>query len=115
MISEDGPLALGDVLASSEEGVFQGDPKRLRIANNGDTTMREISVSVDGPSEVVQLARDEDGQPGVWASPGESIVATEDHMKPGDSCSFWARALFSMEDREGTYNFDFVLRGTSVG
>jgi len=95
-----------------------GDGQSIKIYafNTGDTVLREMSVYVDGTgSGFIQLSKDSDGEPGVWAAAGESIFATEkESVFPQESFQFWAKASFGVEDREGIFDFDFVIKGKSI-
>jgi len=105
-------------LSDVEDGAnfASGLARRVTGVNNGTTNLRDISVTTDGEGAgFVQLARDENGEPGVWAAVGESIVAHEGTLFKGAEFAFWARGIFKFEDREGRYPLEFVLRGTSIG
>jgi hypothetical protein len=106
------------ILGEIEEGAnfAAGKPIRVGGLNTGDTHMRDISISATGEgANFVQLARDEDGEPGVWAAVGQSIMAHEGTLFRREEFAFWARGIFKFEDREGRYPLEFVIRGTSIG
>lgn len=95
------------------EGEIGGDPVQIFGVNSGDTILRSLSIGLNGEGAAfVQLARDENGEPGVWADNAQSINA-ENLLLPGGRFSFWVRGAFSLEDREGNYPFNFVVRGMS--
>lgn len=110
---------LGDVAPGDGDGVSLGEGEAIKIYafNTGDTILREMSVHVDGNgANFIQLSRDNDGEPGVWAAAGQSIFATQkESVFPSESFEFWARPTFGVEDREGVFDFDFVIRGKSIG
>lgn len=112
-------IALADFeISQTDDAVSlgEGEPIKIYAFNTGDTVLRSMSVHVDGEgSEYIQLSRDIDGEPGVWAAPGESIFATQtESIFPDESFQFWARPSFGVEDREGVFDFDFVIRGKSI-
>src|SRR4029079_17430267 len=77
--------------------------------------LRELTIAIGGEGgNFVQLARDELGEPGAWAEEGQPIMAREPTLFVGDSFSFWARGVFSFDDREGEYPVEFIVRGTSI-
>lgn len=106
-------------IEDAEDGVSLGEGEAIKIYafNTGDTVLREMSVHVDGDgASHIQLSRDIDGEPGVWAAAGESVFATQtESIFPNESFQFWARPSFSIDDREGIFDFDFVIRGKSIG
>lgn len=105
------------IALDGEVSLGEGEPIRIFAFNVGDTVLREMSVHVDGEgSGFIQLATDSDGEPGVWAAAGESIFATSsESIFPEESFKFWARPTFNVDDREGIFDFDFVIRGKSIG
>lgn len=112
-------IALADFeISQTDDAVSlgEGEPIKIYAFNTGDTVLRSMSVHVDGEgSEYIQLSRDIDGEPGVWAAPGESIFATQtESIFPDESFQFWARPSFSIDDREGVFDFDFIIRGKSI-
>lgn len=108
---------INDLVEEGEVALGEGEPIKIFAFNVGDTVLREMSVHVDGDgSKFIQLARDVEGEPGVWAAAGESVFATDtESVFPNESFQFWARPSFGMEDREGTFDFDFIIRGKSIG
>lgn len=113
-------IALADFEIEDVDGgvsLGEGEPIKIYAFNTGDTVLRNMSVHVDGEgSKFIQLSRDIEGEPGVWAAPGESIFATQsESIFPEESFEFWARPSFGAEDREGIFDFDFVIRGKSIG
>lgn len=110
---------IGDIEPGESEDVSLGEGEAMKIYafNTGDTILREMSVHVDGNgANFIQLSVDNEGEPGVWAAAGESIFATnKESVFPSESFQFWARPTFGVDDREGTFDFDFVIRGKSIG
>lgn len=93
-----------------------GEPRRLYVVNAGDTTLRALTVDIEGEgADTVQLAIDEAGEPGIWAAAGESILLASRTVPVGKVYSFWARAVFSFDDREGKYPFKFAIKAVSIG
>lgn len=104
-------VTLGEVTIGT--AFEHGEARRISVRNSGDTVLREISVGLEGDgASFVQLARDSEG-PGVWADRGQSINVSGE-IFPGDSFVFWARGIFSPEDREGNQPFDFNIEALSV-
>jgi hypothetical protein len=108
---------LDEVYDDDEVFLGEGQPIKIYAFNTGDTVLREMSVHVDGDGAgFIQLSVDNDGEPGVWAAAGESIFATSSQsIFPDESFEFWARPLFTSGDREGTFDFDFLIKGKSIG
>jgi hypothetical protein len=106
-----------DEIDPSTASFGEGEPIKIYAFNIGDTVLREMEVYVEGDgAKFIQLSRDDDDEPGVWAAAGESIVATKsESIFPNESFEFWARPSFSADDREGTFDFEFVIRGKSIG
>lgn len=110
-----------DVVTLSDVEIREGDigegrANRVFARNIGDTVVRDITVGLKGEgAQFVQLAQDVDGQPNVWAAPGESIQGHQGSLYRQDGFSFWARGIFSLEDREDVYDFSFTIRGISTG
>jgi hypothetical protein len=110
-----GEIELADVQLPLQEKISTGEPVRIYGRNTGSTTLKDFSIGADGDGKsAVQFAVDRDGDPGVWASPGEEILIA-DFIGPREDFTFWARGIFIEEDREGDHEFDFLFRGTSVG
>jgi hypothetical protein len=93
-----------------------GEAMKIFAFNTGDTILREMSIHVDGEgANFIQLSKDIDGQPGIWAAAGESIVGTsKESVFPNESFNFWARPSFHYNDREGIFDFDFIIQGKSI-
>lgn len=113
-------LADFEIADTGEEGdvsLGEGQPIKIYAFNTGDTVLREMSVHVDGEgANFIQLSIDDNDEPGVWAAAGESIFATSTKsVFPNESFQFWARPTFNVDDREGIFDFDFVIRGKSIG
>lgn len=108
----DGTISLGEVGPDGDLG--EGDPTRVFGRNIGETTLHRIIIELAGEGAAsVRLARDSDGRPGVWASPGESIVASVDKIQQGDTFIFWAQAIYDPEDAAGEHEFRFNVRAVS--
>lgn len=97
------------VIEDGERGY--GDPLPIYARNLGDVTLIAANIKLEGDgAKTIQLARDEDGDHGVWAAPGESIVALAGkNIYPGDSFIFWARAIFEKDDEPDTFPFKFII------
>lgn len=106
-----------DSFDDDDYSLGEGQPIKIYAFNTGDTVLREMSVHVDGDgANFIQLSVDNDGEPGVWAAAGESIFATSSKsIFPNESFEFWAKPSFNVDDREGIFNFDFIIRGKSIG
>ena len=99
-----------------DSGVGEGQPLQLWAKNSGDTLLRNVRIFTRGEgSPYVQMAKDMDGEPGVWAAAGEPIVAFTEMLFPGEAFPFWIKPCFAFEDMEGVYDFEFVVRGKSMG
>lgn len=108
---------IDDSFDDEDRPLGDGEPMKIYAFNTGDTVLREMSVHVDGDgADFIQLSVDDNGEPGVWAAAGESIFATSNNsIFPNESFQFWARPSFNVDDREGIFDFDFVIRGKSIG
>lgn len=106
-----------DSTSGSQFALGEGEPLKIYAFNTGDTVLREMEVHVEGDgANFIQLSRDNNDEPGVWAAAGESIVATQsESIFPNESFEFWARPSFKVDDREGIFDFEFVIRGKSIG
>lgn len=102
-------IELPDVMLVND--ISEGDAKRIILRNAGISTVFELVVNLEGEGrEHVQLAREEeDGALGVWAAPGESIVAFTGSLQPGAEAHFWARGIYSLEDLERRLRFKFIV------
>jgi hypothetical protein len=97
-VTIEGPLGMG-----SEVPVYG--------SNTGDTAIRNVSVGLSGDgARNVQLAT----LSGVWADGGQEILVVSGTLLPGESFQFRARAVYTIDDVEGRYPFEFVVRGMSV-
>lgn len=97
-------------LAEAVVGIQAGEPKLVRALNDGDTFLRDISITPEGDGRFyVQLAKDMRGEPGVWAQPGQSISPTLQEVRPGGEFYFWARGVFDKETAEGEYEFNLKV------
>jgi hypothetical protein len=92
-----------------------GEAKRLYAVNTGDTILVNVNIGLSGPgARLIQLARDENGAHGIWAQPGEGIVALAGpEIRPTENFVFWARGVFSEEDEEQKQEFSFIFESTS--
>lgn len=108
-------VGLGEVVEPYGESFTKGEAVRIFGRNIGSSTLRDFAVEMAGPgAEKVQLAIDTEDGPGVWADAGQSIYLA-DYLGKDDDFSFWARAVFTFDDHEGTYHFDFHFRGVAIG
>lgn len=98
-------------------GVTYGDAVAIYGRNTGTTRLANVSVTTDGfGGSRVQLAEDVGGTQGPWMPPGQPVAMDAiREIAPGDSFKFWARSMYLFSDIEGTYDFEFVVRGLSVG
>src|SRR4051794_30275582 len=104
-VDVDVQLSLGEVTIGTDFN--HGEPRQIFGANDGDTLLRDIEITAQGDgAQFVQLAR---GEQGDWFDQ----IKVADRLAPGERFSFWARALFSLEDREGVKPFTFDIRATS--
>jgi len=94
----------------------EGAARPIFGSNTGTTVVRDVRFKLDGDgAKHIQLAIDVNGEPGVWAAPGEGVVAREGELHPGEGFVIWARPIYTFSDHEGEYEFDFVLTAVSVG
>ncbi len=104
----DGPIELADVNIENDP-VATGKEMVIGLRNTGRSRIRKIVIKLEGDgADHVQLARDEDG-PGVWASPGESIVAFTGVLMPGDAINFWSRGTYNIDDLEERLPYEYVV------
>ena len=110
-------LADFEIDQSQAGDLGNGQAMKIYAFNTGDTILREMSLHVDGEgANFIQLSKDMEGQPGIWAAAGESIVGTiAESVFPNESFEFWARPSFNYNDREGVFDFDFIIQGKSIG
>lgn len=110
-------VALGEVIApESGADLAEGEPIQVYGRNSGTTNLRGMSVHLDGEGGgLVQLARDIDGEPGVWAAPGESIIIDEGTLFRDAEFSFWARGVYSVETAEGRMPVILRFKALSIG
>lgn len=110
-------VLLGEVLAPDTfEEAVEGEAKKILGKNDGDGAIRELSIQLDGEAaRNCQLSIDLDGKPGIWASPGESILVESGTLYPGGDFSFWARGVYHVDDLEGNKKLDIILSGVSIG
>jgi hypothetical protein len=107
-------LNLTDTVVPDEE-MGTGEPIQVYCANSGDTILRQIKVYVEGNGmRIVQLAKDDESEPGVWAAPGESILVREESLIPESVCSFWIRPVYDSAQDEGQYPVKFIVSAKSV-
>lgn len=109
------PLRLSEVVADQGRP-GQAQPVSYALVNTGTTIFVELALWIDGPGAAhVALAMDDDGAPGIWATPGESIVPDPTTLRPGERASFWVLALFMPDDVEDLYPFDLQVTARSIG
>jgi len=110
-------LSLAEIIApESPDDLVEGEPLKIYAANTGDTNLRDVSLHLDGDgAENVQLAVDLDGQPGLWAAPGESIFIARQTIFRSDTFEFWMRGVYHPDDAEGRRKFTLRFRAVSVG
>lgn len=104
------PIHLGEV----DVGLSDGDtnPLLLVLTNRDNFSLSEIRVRTEGPAaHAVQLARDEDGKPGVWEP---VIFARVGVLSSNNSCEFWVRARPSSGLKLGQQEFTFVVNSVAV-
>lgn len=102
-------LKLGIALLEDGQSGF-GEPVVLYVKNEGDATLVTANINLNGPgSESIQLARDENGQHGIWAQPGQGIVALATEVEPGGVFKFWARGAFTEDDAPERKEFAFQV------
>ena len=98
--------------------VAEGEPQKVFACNTGNTVLKEVKVFVEGEgAKYIQMANDDNDHPGIWAAAGDSIIISNDIKSfwPTEVFEFWVRPLFTLEDSEGVYDFEFVIRGKSIG
>ena len=117
IVVEDDAVLLGEIIApSSPDEIGAGQPVRVLVRNTGDTRLRDISIDIEGNiGPFIQLAVDQDGEPGIWADAGRGIAARSEKLDPGEEFHFWARGVYSLHDVEGKYQGEFSLKAISVG
>jgi hypothetical protein len=99
-----------EVVLSDSERVGEGEPVRYIVTNDGDSHFKDVGVAVEGDgASFVELGDSADGP---WISAVDHRLALA-NVPMGETATFYARALFSFEDREQTYGFEFVLDGVS--
>lgn len=110
-------VELQEVLAPHDStDLVEGEPAVIYGKNTGTTALRHFSIHVEGDgAQNVQLARDEGGEPGVWAAPGHSVLIQKETLFPDEGFSFWARGVFNPGDAEQQLPFDVVFKGVSIG
>jgi hypothetical protein len=108
-------VTLGEVQEPYGATVTEGQPIRIYGRNIGSSTLRDLSVGVEGDAaDKIQLAVNLEDAPGVWAAEGQPIYVAE-YIGKDEDFDFWARAVFNMEDRAGSYTFDFRFSGVAIG
>lgn len=110
-------IELGEIVAPEQfEDLLYGQPIPVYGRNTGDTHIRELQAHLDGDgTEMVQLAPDDEGLPGVWAAVGMPIYVAQSTIYKGDNFRFWARGVFSPDDAEMDVKFKVVFKGLSTG
>jgi hypothetical protein len=83
-----------DYGGTEEIGPLTDWPRQLYIKNEGDVTLFKATIDLEGEvGGMIQLARDEDGEPGVWAAPGMGIIPLKKPVEPGKTFPFWVRTV----------------------
>ncbi len=96
------------LLEDGAEGV--GQPMQLYARNEGTAHLVTTNINLQGPgADTIQLARDENGKHGVWAQPGQGIVALTNDVAPGEIFTFWARGVYSEDDAPEHKPFIFQI------
>ena len=110
-------IELGEIVAPEKfEDMLYGQPIPVYGRNTGNTHVRELQAHLAGEgTDMVQLAPDDEGAPGVWADVGMPIWVTQTTIYKGDNFRFWARGVFGPEDAEKDVHFKVVLKGLSTG
>jgi hypothetical protein len=110
-------IELREIVAPEEfNDLLYGEPVPVYGRNTGDTHIRELQAHLAGEgTEMVQLAPDDEGLPGVWAAVGMPIWVAQKTVYKGDNFRFWARGVFSPEDAETDLYFKVVFKGLSTG
>lgn len=107
------PIHLGEVDLGFVDGI--PEPLHLLLTNVTDRDLRDITVGTDGDgAEFIQLARDDNGVPGVWTAAGESILVRADPLAPQGSVLFWVRVAQLNGLEVGNQEFEFVVNSVSV-
>lgn len=87
-------------------------PRRLYIKNEGDATLYKATIDLEGEVKVmIQMARDEEGEPGVWAAPGMGIIPLTKPVQPGKTFPFWVRTI---DNPPRTLPFSFKVELTGA-
>lgn len=103
-------------LGETDVALGEGEARPIFGCNTGTTVVREVAFALDGEGAMhVQLAVDDNGKPGVWAMPGESVIPVEGEFHPGQGFVVWAKPIYAFSDHEGEYEFNFLVTGVSVG
>ena len=109
--AENDAIMLGVAEIGAEE---PSDPVPLEIKNVSGHRMRGVSVGVRGEArDLVQLAVDLDGHPGVWAAPGEAVTPAT-MIVPGASFTVWSRIVPPDEHPPGRVGFKINIEGFAV-
>jgi hypothetical protein len=110
-------LYLGEVLAPEKfDDLIEGEPVRIFARNISEGALRQVSIHLRGEGkDNAQLATDEDGNPGVWAAPGESILVERGTLVARAEFSFWARGVYHAHDTAGRKPLSIIFRGVSAG
>jgi len=102
-------IKLGPTILSDGSAGY-GDPQRLYLKNISTVSLMAANINLDGEgADSIQLARDENGAHGIWAQPGQGIIALAREVKPGETFAFWARAAFTEEDAPERVDFRFQI------
>lgn len=107
---------LGEVIApESPEDLVEGQSVCVYGTNIG-SHLRDLSLYLLGQGAPnVQLAQNQEGEPGVWAAPGQSIVIAPGTLARFDTFEFWARGIYTPADVEGRKPLMLNFRAVSLG
>lgn len=100
-------------LGRAEIGEDSTEPVALVVKNTSSHTMRGVVIG-SNDNEMIQLAYDNDGAPGVWADPGREVVGKVGNIKAGESFLVWTRVLPPPDGEPGMHHFKIRVRGLAV-
>jgi hypothetical protein len=109
-------VELAEASTPSLDTLGIGEPSQIFIYNSGTTTLRDLEVQPTGlGGSSVQLAPDDDGEPGGFADRGQPITVHLGSLYPGQTFAFWARGAYALEDLEDRQDFDLLVTTLSGG
>jgi hypothetical protein len=118
LILQDTPVTqinLGEIEVPERSSLGTGQPVLVEGRNEGDSTIRDVVVGLDGEGATnVQLAADDSGSPVAWAEAGQEIIAHSGNLKPGSAFSFWMQTRYTAGDL-GHKEFELVFRAIDIG